>query len=112
MKNIHGVKRVHCLFAVNTEMQEQWVKPTEENMFEIQNYGSTTTKSVESPITSISYTVAALQTATNSFSQENIIGEGSLGRVYKAEFPRGKVYLFIYLFIWCSRCFSSFFLCL
>ncbi|CAI9260651.1 unnamed protein product [Lactuca saligna] len=77
--------------SVNTEMQEQWVKPTEENMFEIQNYGSTTTKSVESPITSISYTVSALQTATNSFSQENIIGEGSLGRVYKAEFPRGKM---------------------
>ena len=28
---------------------------------------------------------------TNSFSQENIIGEGALGRVYKAEFPNGKV---------------------
>ncbi|KAE8728693.1 Protein STRUBBELIG-RECEPTOR FAMILY 8 [Hibiscus syriacus] len=42
------------------------------------------------PITAASYTVAALQTATNSFSQEYIIGEGSLGRVYKAEFPNGK----------------------
>ncbi|KAL0321109.1 UNVERIFIED_CONTAM: protein STRUBBELIG-RECEPTOR FAMILY 8 [Sesamum radiatum] len=34
---------------------------------------------------------AALQTATNSFSQENLIGEGSLGRVYRAEFPNGKI---------------------
>lgn len=46
---------------------------------------------VKSPITASSYTVAALQTATNSFSQENLIGEGSLGRVYRAEFPNGKV---------------------
>ncbi|KAI8001484.1 Protein STRUBBELIG-RECEPTOR FAMILY 8 [Camellia lanceoleosa] len=29
--------------------------------------------------------------ATNSFSQENLIGEGSLGRVYRGEFPNGKV---------------------
>ncbi|KAG9138751.1 hypothetical protein Leryth_023809 [Lithospermum erythrorhizon] len=45
----------------------------------------------KSPITATSYTVAALQTSTNSFSQENLIGEGSLGRVYKADFPNGKV---------------------
>lgn len=48
-------------------------------------------KHMKSPITSTSYTVASLQSATNSFSQEFIIGEGSLGRVYKAEFPNGKV---------------------
>ncbi|CAA0837208.1 Protein STRUBBELIG-RECEPTOR FAMILY 8 [Striga hermonthica] len=42
------------------------------------------------PLTATSYTVAALQTATNSFSQENLVGEGSLGRVYRAEFPNGK----------------------
>ncbi|KAL3820751.1 hypothetical protein ACJIZ3_006656 [Penstemon smallii] len=48
-------------------------------------------KRVKSPITASSYTVATLQTATNSFSQENIIGEGSLGRVYRAEFSNGKV---------------------
>ncbi|KAE8664455.1 Protein STRUBBELIG-RECEPTOR FAMILY 8 [Hibiscus syriacus] len=45
---------------------------------------------MKSPIIAASYTVTALQTATNSFSQEYIIGEGSLGRVYKAEFPNGK----------------------
>ncbi|XP_051135321.1 protein STRUBBELIG-RECEPTOR FAMILY 8-like [Andrographis paniculata] len=48
-------------------------------------------KKVISPITATSYTVAALQTATNSFSQDNLIGEGSLGRVYRAEFANGKV---------------------
>jgi hypothetical protein len=43
------------------------------------------------PMTATSYTVAALQVATNSFSQDSLLGEGSLGRVYKAEFPNGKV---------------------
>ncbi|GLT75192.1 hypothetical protein SLA2020_469340 [Shorea laevis] len=46
---------------------------------------------MKSPTTATSYSVASLQTATNSFSQDNLIGEGSLGRVYKAEFPTGKV---------------------
>lgn len=48
-------------------------------------------KRVQYPITATSYTIAALQTATNSFSQDNLVGEGSLGRVYRAEFPNGKV---------------------
>ncbi|KAL9668528.1 hypothetical protein QQ045_006062 [Rhodiola kirilowii] len=46
---------------------------------------------VRSPITANSYTVASLQSATNSFSQEYLIGEGSVGRVYRAEFSNGKV---------------------
>ncbi|KAK4413014.1 protein STRUBBELIG-RECEPTOR FAMILY 2 [Sesamum alatum] len=37
------------------------------------------------------YTVAELQMATNSFSEDNLIGEGSLGSVYKAEFPDGQI---------------------
>lgn len=53
-------------------------------------------KRIRSPITATSYTVASLQTATNSFSQEFLIGEGSLGRVYKAEFTNGKVILLYY----------------
>ncbi|GFQ02876.1 protein strubbelig-receptor family 8, partial [Phtheirospermum japonicum] len=48
-------------------------------------------KRVTSPITATSFSVAALQTGTNSFSQENLVGEGSLGRVYRAEFPNGKI---------------------
>ncbi|KAI4296650.1 hypothetical protein L6164_036594 [Bauhinia variegata] len=37
------------------------------------------------------YTVASLQQHTNSFSQENYIGEGTLGPVYRAELPDGKL---------------------
>ncbi|KAH1218054.1 Protein STRUBBELIG-RECEPTOR FAMILY 3 [Glycine max] len=37
------------------------------------------------------YTVALLQQYTNSFSQENCIGEGTLGPVYRAELPDGKL---------------------
>ncbi|EXB93649.1 Protein STRUBBELIG-RECEPTOR FAMILY 2 [Morus notabilis] len=37
------------------------------------------------------YTIADLQSATSSFSEPNLIGEGSLGSVYKAEFPDGQV---------------------
>ncbi|KVI09371.1 Concanavalin A-like lectin/glucanase, subgroup [Cynara cardunculus var. scolymus] len=69
---------------VNAEMQEQRIKPaasivdlkpppTENSTFERGKNGST--KRVKSPITTSSYTVATLQTATNSFSQDNIIGE-------------------------------------
>lgn len=44
-----------------------------------------TNKRAKSPIAASSYSVADLQLATNSFSQENLIGEGALGRVYRAE---------------------------
>lgn len=37
------------------------------------------------------FTVAWLQQHTNSFSPENLIGEGMLGSVYRAELPGGKV---------------------
>lgn len=37
------------------------------------------------------FTVAALQQYTNSFSQENFVGAGTLGSVYRAELPDGKV---------------------
>lgn len=37
------------------------------------------------------FTVASLQQYTNGFSEEHIIGEGSLGNVYRAVFPHGKV---------------------
>ncbi|KAI7733296.1 hypothetical protein M8C21_033714 [Ambrosia artemisiifolia] len=38
-----------------------------------------------------SYSVADLQLATNSFSADNLIGEGSTGRVFRAQFEDGKV---------------------
>ncbi|KAF3451762.1 hypothetical protein FNV43_RR07858 [Rhamnella rubrinervis] len=87
---------------VNTEMQEQRVKPmaavtdlkpppAENVMGERLSGKNGSVKRIKSPITATSYTVASLQTATNSFNQEFLIGEGSLGRVYRAEFPNGKI---------------------
>ncbi|CAH8306267.1 unnamed protein product [Eruca vesicaria subsp. sativa] len=37
------------------------------------------------------YSVADLQIATGSFSVDNLLGEGTFGRVYRAEFEDGKV---------------------
>ncbi|KAK5791983.1 protein strubbelig-receptor family 8 [Gossypium arboreum] len=85
----------------HTEMQEQRVKsvaavidlkpPPAEKVTTVDRISKNgSLNRMKSPITATSYTVAALQTATNSFSQEYLIGEGSLGRVYKAEFPNGK----------------------
>nr|GMC53897.1 protein STRUBBELIG-RECEPTOR FAMILY 6-like [Ipomoea batatas] len=37
------------------------------------------------------YSIADLQMATDSFSVENRLGEGSFGRVYRAQFEDGKV---------------------
>lgn len=38
-----------------------------------------------------SFSIAALQQYTNSFSQENLVGSGMLGNVYRAELPDGKL---------------------
>ncbi|MQM08506.1 hypothetical protein Taro_041372 [Colocasia esculenta] len=43
------------------------------------------------PINATVYSVADLQMATGSFNIENLIGEGSLGRVYRAQFNDGRV---------------------
>ncbi|XP_071922470.1 protein STRUBBELIG-RECEPTOR FAMILY 8 isoform X4 [Coffea arabica] len=88
--------------TVNKEMQEQRAKstatavdlkppPAEKVMVEKIPGRNGSMKRAKSPITATSYTVATLQTATNSFTQENLIGEGSLGRVYRAEFPNAKI---------------------
>jgi len=96
-----------CL-AVNMDMQEQRVTstaavtdlkpiPSEKLTIDKMHVRSGSLKQMKSPITAASYPVASLQTATNSFSQDNIIGEGSLGRVYRAEFSNGKVNNFIFV---------------
>ncbi|KAK1268036.1 Protein STRUBBELIG-RECEPTOR FAMILY 8 [Acorus gramineus] len=88
--------------AIKQEMQEQRVKnsisstnlkpPPAEKMIGDKAYNKNGTgKRTKSPIAATSYTVASLQTVTNSFSQECLVGEGSLGRVYRAEFPNGKI---------------------
>ncbi|XP_051133863.1 protein STRUBBELIG-RECEPTOR FAMILY 8-like isoform X2 [Andrographis paniculata] len=87
---------------VNIELHEPGMKPTatqsdlkplpSEGVAVERSHGRNgSMKRVKSPITAASYTVSSLQSATNSFSQENLIGEGSLGRVYRAEFPNAKV---------------------
>lgn len=43
------------------------------------------------PLDAISYSIADLQIATDSFSADNLIGEGSTGRVFRAQFEDGKV---------------------
>lgn len=101
-------------FVVNTEVQEQRVKPTatvadlrlppsENLMFDRFQGKNGSAKIVKSPITATSYSVASLQTATNSFSQENLVGEGSVGRVYRAEFPNGKVISFCCAYVLVSK---------
>lgn len=42
------------------------------------------------------FSIASLQQYTNSFSQENLVGGGMLGTVYRAELPDGKVILFLF----------------
>ncbi|KAK0577989.1 hypothetical protein LWI29_003387 [Acer saccharum] len=86
---------------VNTNISEQRVKsaaavtdltpPPVEKLVVDRMSKNGSIKKVKSPITATAYTVASLQTATNSFSQEFLIGEGSLGRVYRAEFLNGKI---------------------
>ncbi|KAG5569350.1 hypothetical protein H5410_059116 [Solanum commersonii] len=44
------------------------------------------------PLTSVKfYTIASLQQYTNSFSQDNLLGSGMLGSVYRVELPNGKL---------------------
>lgn len=49
-------------------------------------------KDLDLPTSVTSFTVGSLQQYTNSFGQENLIGVGMLGGVYRAEHPDGKVW--------------------
>ncbi|XP_077243249.1 leucine-rich repeat protein kinase family protein isoform X2 [Tasmannia lanceolata] len=50
-----------------------------------------TPKNLDRPTSVTAFTVASLQQYTNSFGQENLIGGGMLGTVYRAELPDGKL---------------------
>lgn len=65
------------------------VKAVEEDGFS--NKPVVTKKSSMSSIKATVYSVADLQIATDSFSIDNLIGEGTFGRVYRAQFNDGKV---------------------
>lgn len=43
-----------------------------------------------------SFSIADLQIATRSFNEDNLVGEGSFGRVYQAQFDEGKVISFMF----------------
>jgi hypothetical protein len=45
------------------------------------------------------YSVADLQIATDSFSMDNLDGEGNFGCVYKAQFSDGKVSILHFFFL-------------
>ncbi|XP_044465011.1 protein STRUBBELIG-RECEPTOR FAMILY 3-like isoform X2 [Mangifera indica] len=51
----------------------------------------TSTKTANLSTIARSFTIASLQQYTNSFSQENLIGSGMLGSVYRAQLPDGKL---------------------
>ncbi|KAH0452865.1 hypothetical protein IEQ34_017189 [Dendrobium chrysotoxum] len=84
----------------NQEMQEQMNKsptslkfPPAKKLMVDNMYGNNCLlRRLKFPITATSYSVSSIQAATNSFNQEYLLGEGSLGRVYKAEFSFGKVF--------------------
>lgn len=48
-------------------------------------------KAIKLPTNLTSYSIADLQMTTGSFSVDNLLGEGSFGRVYRAQFDDGKV---------------------
>ncbi|KAJ6812432.1 protein STRUBBELIG-RECEPTOR FAMILY 6-like [Iris pallida] len=50
-----------------------------------------TKKTKSSQVKATVYSVADLQVATDSFNIDNLVGEGSFGRVYRAQFSDGKV---------------------
>ncbi|KAM0942645.1 putative non-specific protein-tyrosine kinase RLK-Pelle-LRR-V family [Dioscorea sansibarensis] len=101
-RNSSGVLTVGDDKGINKELQEQKPKsaprtnlkpPPSDIAVAEKVYGKNASlRRPKVPITATSYTVAALQIATSNFSQENLVGEGSLGRVYKAEFSNGKIF--------------------
>ncbi|KAJ6805640.1 protein STRUBBELIG-RECEPTOR FAMILY 6-like isoform X1 [Iris pallida] len=48
-------------------------------------------KTKSAPVKATVFSVADLQVATDSFSIDNLVGEGSIGRVYRAQFSNGEV---------------------
>ncbi|KAI5585741.1 hypothetical protein BDE02_06G165200 [Populus trichocarpa] len=47
----------------------------------------------KAPVSANIYTLTELQLATNNFGEENLLGEGSLGSVYRAEFQNGQIFV-------------------
>ena len=54
-------------------------------------------------ISAISYSISDLQLATDNFSEDNLLSEGALGHVYRAEFSNGQVVFCFYVSFSCCR---------
>ncbi|KAF5747706.1 putative Receptor protein kinase CLAVATA1 precursor [Tripterygium wilfordii] len=67
------------------------IPPNRHNRIEKMSRRKSFSHNYKFPASAKIYTVAELQAATNSFSEDNLLGEGSLGSVYKAELPVGQI---------------------
>ncbi|OMO65068.1 hypothetical protein COLO4_31543 [Corchorus olitorius] len=81
-------------FSLRPPLPPPLLPPEEVGVSPIQpaeiNVGSRSSRGQSSCSTSV-FTVASLQQYTNSFAEENFIGEGMLGSVYRGELPDGKL---------------------
>lgn len=50
-------------------------------------------KSRSTSVRATCFSLKDLQTATSNFDNDSLLGVGTIGRVYKAKFPDGKVFL-------------------
>jgi hypothetical protein len=95
---VHEMKSVQTSSAVDTKTFDTSAAinlrplPMDRNKEEdFSNKPIVVKKAVAPPVNVTSYTVADLQIATASFSVENLLGEGSFGRVYRARLDDEKV---------------------
>ncbi|XP_062189833.1 protein STRUBBELIG-RECEPTOR FAMILY 7-like [Phragmites australis] len=99
-----GIKQMKSIKIISTIGKEELQKtvsmslkpPTKIDLHKSFDENNTTSKSITrkvslSSITIPAYTVADLQVATDNFSPDSLIGEGSYGRVYKAKISDLKV---------------------
>ncbi|XP_066395289.1 protein STRUBBELIG-RECEPTOR FAMILY 7-like isoform X1 [Miscanthus floridulus] len=101
LKHMKSIKPIKIISTIGKEELQKTVSmslkpPTKIDLHKSFDENDTTNKSISrkvslSSITIPAYTVADLQVATGSFSPDILIGEGSLGRVYKAKFGDQKV---------------------
>jgi hypothetical protein len=97
-----SIKSVKVISTIGKEELQKTVSmslkpPTKIDLHKSFDENDIITKSITrkvslSSITALAYTVADLQVATGSFSPDSLIGEGSVGRVYKANFSDQKVF--------------------
>ncbi|KAM7249750.1 hypothetical protein ACFE04_000057 [Oxalis oulophora] len=84
-KNISSFKKKDDMVAAPLPVNEKKLDVTGSTIRPNLSAGSSSLSSI--PV----FSIPSLQQYTNSFAEENLIGEGTLGKVYTAELPDGKV---------------------